>query len=209
MNGHPQVLDTTATDLKKKRLKDRVLSLLKFLRSRPRPRDLTRYLTSRRIGPAELNSTIGELPVLHWAITYECCVATVEALLDAGCKPTLLDPTGQSAMHVAAASHQVEVVVLLAKRQPELVHGKDKAGWLPLQLAGVNTSWPAVLALTRKGADVNALDGDGTTLVHRASVAGNDVVLSFLIDLVLFCLLGVGGGACCLVFVSVVRERGR
>ncbi|EGD82335.1 hypothetical protein PTSG_02998 [Salpingoeca rosetta] len=178
-----EVVDTNTADLKKKRLKDKTDAAIQFLSNRPKPLETKQFLASRSIGKAELHSSINEMPVLHWAVTFHCSVATIEALLDAGCDASALDSSGQTPLHIAAASHQVEVVKLLASRYPSLVSVKDSSGWTALQLAGANTSWPSVLELAKKGGDINAMDGDGTTLLHRASIAGDRGVVSFLLDL--------------------------
>ena len=93
---------------------------------------------------------------------------------------------GVSPLHHAAASHSVEVVVLLLERGAD-VHAANNAGETPLIYAvgrtgGIDSDVPALEVLLSAGADINATKEFGQTALHVAALAGKSDALAALLE---------------------------
>ncbi len=98
-------------------------------------------------------------------------------------KKYFLDPigryvyTGDTALHIAAAGYQTEIVRKLIAERAD-VHARNRLGAEPLHSAAVgnpnSSAWnPAaqsatIVSLVEAGADPNAIDKSGVTALHRA-----------------------------------------
>ena len=142
----------------------------------------------------------GQTPLMTAARTGNA--ATVKALLDKGAKVDAReDVLGEQALMWAAGENQAEVVTLLLARGAD-VNARSNALKFPKDsfgLEGVLTSlpkgdWPALMyaardgapeaarALAKGGADLNAVDPEGTTALVRAIINSHYDTAAVLIE---------------------------
>jgi ankyrin repeat protein len=94
----------------------------------------------------------------------------VRALLEA--KATLIPAAGQSLLHYCAyldsAGGMAEVIRVLLAREPSQRDGRDDEHRTPLMLAAQTLHEDAVVELARAGADPNAVDAAGVSVLAHA-----------------------------------------
>jgi ankyrin repeat protein len=132
-------------------------------------------------------------------------VSTLKVLLEAGAKPNAADPAmGETALMWAAAENHGEAITVLAAagaqvnaRSARMAYPKDKFGdgksarftvlprgaWTPLMYAVRQNASDAVRALVAAGADLNAVDPDGTTPLTLAVINAHYDLAAHLLDL--------------------------
>ncbi|GIK87780.1 MAG: hypothetical protein BroJett026_32610 [Betaproteobacteria bacterium] len=89
---------------------------------------------------------------------------TVEALLDAGAKPDVRNPFGDTALMLASLNGHVDV----ARRLRAKGAAVDHAGWTPLIYAATGGHDELVRFLLGEGADIDARSPNGTTALMMA-----------------------------------------
>jgi len=131
-------------------------------------------------------------------------VATIGVLLEAGANPNAADPAmGETALMWAAAENHAEAVTALAAagagvnaRSARMAFSRDKfgdgrsarftvlprGGWPPLLYAVRQNAPGAVKALLAAGADLNAVDPDGTTALVLAVINSHYDLAAQLLD---------------------------
>ena len=115
---------------------------------------------------------------LHLA-AYGGHAGVAELLLNGKANPNAADPVGQTPLHLAAAGGKLAAVELLVARGAD-VHARDLDGRTPL-LVSVD---PAVITcLAGHGADLDARDNAGASLLAQALANNNAAVLLALHDL--------------------------
>jgi hypothetical protein len=105
---------------------------------------------------------------VHWRHDRDSLVETLQALLDGGADPQLVDPNGQSALHVVARGGSLEAVRLLIARGAD-VNQPDDRGRTPLIAVIEWNRAPAALvgALLEAGASPLIADDEGNTPLHH------------------------------------------
>jgi len=105
-------------------------------------------------------------------------------LVEAGADPYFKDPSGGTLMHFAAwGGHESTVVTLTEIMGKEWIHTKDHRGNTPMHVAAGRSHIPAVRALYRYGADVNAVRSDGRSPLSTAIKRGSADTVFTLLDL--------------------------
>jgi len=148
---------------------------------------ITEALLAAKADPTRTASR-GQTPLMTAARAGN--TATVKALLDRGAKVDAREEVlGEQALMWAASENHAEVVTLLLARGADvnarsnaLKFPRDSFGLEGVQTALPKGDWPALMyaardgapdaarALARGGADVNALDPEGTTALVRAII---------------------------------------
>ena len=121
---------------------------------------------------------------LHWAAIGEH-EGAVDLLLRAGSDQFEKDSLGRTAFHYAAAGGKSSVLVLMAARDPEIVHMTDDYGRTGLHYAVFNKNSKQVSivrTLIELKSDINAVDVDGKTALHHASESAKSRVIPILIQ---------------------------
>jgi ankyrin repeat protein len=108
-------------------------------------------------------------------------IARVRQLLAGGAAVDARNDDGNTALLVAAAWGQSDVVELLLSNGAD-VHARDGNGMTPLHLAANGDHKKVALLLLGKGADVDARAFDGWTPLHVASLWGHESVVEVLVN---------------------------
>jgi ankyrin repeat protein len=96
-------------------------------------------------------------------------IAAARLLLSHNADPSLLSPgDGQAPLHQAVAIPHDELVTLLLAHDPAIVDTPNTHGHTPLDHAIMLGCPGAARALLDNGADMNAVDSHGDTVLHRA-----------------------------------------
>jgi len=123
-------------------------------------------------------------PVPH-AVFYEY-KGFAKRLVEMGADVNAKDRAGRSALHYAAASGDEEMLVFLLDKGAD-VNITDGYGWTPLfhvGWSGGSFKRPQVLdLLVRRGADLNAKDLFGRTILHLYTESGNSDAVGLLVNL--------------------------
>ena len=95
----------------------------------------------------------------------------VEVLLDGGAKDTFLDKNGHSAIHIACITKvdTLAKIKLLVQRNRTNVNRRNAHSSTPLILACIAKNTDAVQFLIEEGAELDARDNAGQTLLNRAA----------------------------------------
>ena len=107
-------------------------------------------------------------------------VDAVKCLVKHGAKVDNLSWDNNSAMHIAAAGDDVNIMsaLLVAKANFNIKNG---AGQTPLMVALGGRKWKAVdLLLSQKGISVSDVDGDKNNIMHYAAASGNVALMEKL-----------------------------
>lgn len=96
-------------------------------------------------------------------------IAAAKLLLEHGADPSLLSPgDGQTPLHQAVTIPNDELVCLLLAHDPTIVDTPNVHGHTPLDYSIMLGCPGAARALLDSGADMNAVDSQGDTVLHRA-----------------------------------------
>ena len=109
----------------------------------------------------------------------------VSTLLHCGACPNMPLPSGQTALHIAAAEGHEEVVGILLENQDSASNVTDDltaANEAALVLAVTNGHVGVTRMLLEHGADYSTRDTHGRTLLHRAAWNGCGAVARFLLS---------------------------
>lgn len=79
------------------------------------------------------------------------------------------DRNNRGALHYATSSRDIVAAASVAMVAPELIESADEDGFTPLHLAVIQGNLQLVNLLLANGADVNALDNEGHSVVHWAT----------------------------------------
>jgi ankyrin repeat protein len=130
-------------------------------------------------GKTNLVNAFNKTP-LHIAALYgynEC----VSELLKAGdVDMEATDDDGMTALHHAANLSKAECVRILVEKGAKTT-AKDLEGKTPFDYVARRFNAPAC-ALLLDGADLNATDGNGRTLLHQAAIQGKTAMVQLLLD---------------------------
>jgi ankyrin repeat protein len=106
---------------------------------------------------------------LHWACESSANVDSIKFLLDYKADPNAVDNHGDSPLHLACDKGKLEVSKLLLSRGA-VIDKRDASGRTPLARAAVNGNYPELVDfLLERGADVNAVDHNGNSIVGLCS----------------------------------------
>jgi len=86
-------------------------------------------------------------------------------------------------IHLAAISGDLDMIKMLIKHNPALVHAGDERDISPLHYAAVNGHTHVTAYLVKKGADVNSRTNIGLTPLYGAASAGKTETVRLLISL--------------------------
>ncbi|CVL00692.1 uncharacterized protein FMAN_10037 [Fusarium mangiferae] len=127
-----------------------------------------------RFKPAQDTGQDGVNMALWWALLGEKDVI-VQMLLDHGAEFHGIDLKCNTALHLASLAGFQQTVRALLKKGAD-IHAVNKAGRTPLHVASVHVAQMLVDA----GADIEAKDNRGWTVMHHASKLGDVSMLRFL-----------------------------
>jgi ankyrin repeat protein len=97
--------------------------------------------------------------------------------------PTPSEVAAYTGLHAAAARGDVAAILRLAAADPLALKARDAHGRTPLHVATFARKVGAIVALTRSGASLDALDADRYDAVTIASVADDEATLEVLLAL--------------------------
>lgn len=98
-----------------------------------------------------------------------CVLALIQHGVDINCKGT----TGLTALHIASESGDLGMLEILLQARVVELDARNDRGETPLFIAAQSSNEDCVLALVRRGADVNAQDENGIPALHLASAYGS------------------------------------
>eukprot|EP01112_Ceratiomyxa_fruticulosa_P010630 TRINITY_DN281_c0_g1_i1.p1 TRINITY_DN281_c0_g1~~TRINITY_DN281_c0_g1_i1.p1 ORF type:complete len:657 (-),score=95.88 TRINITY_DN281_c0_g1_i1:49-2019(-) len=113
--------------------------------------------------------------------------AIVFELLSRGVNPNIKDPDGLEPIHHASLAGSPPIIDELIKRGASVNNlagtgNPIKPGFTPLFYACISAKLPIVKFLSGKGADLRAVDSDGSTLLHVSAFYGDLETIKFLIE---------------------------
>ncbi|XP_055313125.1 ankyrin repeat and SAM domain-containing protein 1A-like isoform X2 [Sitodiplosis mosellana] len=152
--------------------------------------DIVKLLLTQSNRPANPNlQTIDNETPLHCASQHGHTGALC-TLLAHGANPNMVNSRGEKPLDLAAQYGRLQVVQMLVRAHPELIHPykkhyNDKKRSIhthtPLHLASRNGHKHVVEVLLAAGVDVNILTTTGTAL-HEAALCGKDSVVKILLE---------------------------
>ncbi|XP_053982841.1 ankyrin repeat domain-containing protein 16-like [Hylaeus volcanicus] len=89
---------------------------------------------------------------------------------------------GRSVMHIAAFHGHKKIIERLAAIRPCLVNARDSSGHTPVHEAIKGDHLPAAERIIELGADVQATDNVGQTVLHVAALAGNTDAVRYILN---------------------------
>jgi len=119
-----------------------------------------------------------------WSAAHEACDKGDVAELRRFCKGAGLSvrcAAGNSLLHVAARSGQVEVVRFLLSQKQVNMNGRNKNGWTPLIWAAITGSEEVATLLIQAGCDIFVQDEKGMTALMWAAKHGHEEVAKMLL----------------------------
>lgn len=145
------------------------------------------------------SNTNGMTP-LHFACMHNheaIATVAVETVMEfAPEEITVVNDSGWSALHFAAATNKRATIALLCEGHAQLVRSDDEGrratfvdltnnrGSTALHLATTSRSIDAASELLQRGADVTLADGFGATALHQAMLGGSDTMLPLAMQLI-------------------------
>ncbi|KAI9777878.1 MAG: hypothetical protein M1835_005123 [Candelina submexicana] len=119
---------------------------------------------------------------LHLAVELNA-VKEVAVLLKYSASRTLLDKSGDSALHCAVKSDHPEILSLMVKASSKTeLDTRDAHGRTPLHLAALQQSTKITNVLLTEGASCSVTDRKGRTPLHAAAESGNHAALVTLLN---------------------------
>lgn len=128
----------------------------------------------------EVRDQKGKTPLYHAVAINDQEIATV--LLDKKAKTGSRDNDGWSVLHIAARDGRDKLVQLLCKRGADVNLKASKAAKSPLMMASHTGQAGAAQILIAAGAEVNAVDFEGSNALFLASEAGHSGTVETLLD---------------------------
>ncbi|WCR53691.1 MAG: Phosphocholine transferase AnkX [Wolbachia endosymbiont of Ctenocephalides orientis wCori] len=129
---------------------------------------------------ADVNAEVGNGTgdhLLHFAAR-KGLLAVIELLIKHNADINVQDKQEKTPLHLAMQNDKKDIVEILLNHDKINVIIKDKDGLTPLRWA---KDVGIVVSLIEKGANVNAKDNDGNTLLHLAAKDGHTAVVELLI----------------------------
>ncbi|KAJ3104535.1 hypothetical protein HDU96_008900 [Phlyctochytrium bullatum] len=122
-------------------------------------------------------------PLLFYAISYRQN-EIVQYLLDSGheVEQPSKDFEGNTALMVAAEYRNENAFQMYVRRYPQTIPWENKQGRSALIIATEKAMNAAIVTLLDMGADVNCVDGDGSTPLHHAAAWGHFETVAILIQ---------------------------
>ena len=105
----------------------------------------------------------------------------IKKLLERGAEANCKDEFGQTPLHIAALSHNKEVIDILLSYGAD-VNARDKYANTPIHAAAIGNNIAAVKALVEHGAEVNCKNESGKTPLHEAVLRHNKEVINTLLS---------------------------
>lgn len=96
-------------------------------------------------------------------------------------RETLQFPTRSTLLHVASTHDRLSVMEWLLQSHVRLLHARDEFGSTPLLRASIHNQIPAVHALLKAGADINAVNTYKCSALHFAAAEGHMQMVSALL----------------------------
>jgi ankyrin repeat protein len=118
---------------------------------------------------------------LHYAVAFRRRKVLFSLWVNCQIDLTTRNNRGMSALHIAAATGQADLIEFLVRNGCE-VNDRDTTGQTSLHLAAAGTDLRLIHKLVECGADVTIRDNSGCLPVDRTSRCGNVYVCRFLIE---------------------------
>jgi hypothetical protein len=109
-------------------------------------------------------------------------VGLIEALLKRGADVRKVDRNGLNALMGAFYYGHVGAATLLLDRAPDFIESSSNTRMTPLHFAAWNDRLNIVQLLVNRGAQINAVDDEGTTSLHLAAMNNHLKVLKLLVN---------------------------
>ena len=107
--------------------------------------------------------------------------ADVKVLKEHGGDPNALSPQNYTALGIATQYGKNAAALALVEAGADLAKPIGEGGYTPLMLATANHAQPLVVALLKKGADVNARNSGGVTALMIAAANGRAELVELLV----------------------------
>lgn len=143
--------------------------------------DLLSLLLARQDLQVNITTASGDT-ALNWA-ALEGKTRAVEALLDRGACPHVVNRTLHSALFFAAQQGHDEIVSILLSQPGVDIDSTSSSGETPLMQAAMNGHESTVRLLLADGANVNVQDHLGRSLLSVAAESGQPAMVKFLLEL--------------------------
>ncbi|XP_062578831.1 serine/threonine-protein phosphatase 6 regulatory ankyrin repeat subunit B-like [Saccostrea cucullata] len=121
-----------------------------------------------------------------WTALHSACkvgsVEIVSFLIEKGMDINILSNNGRSILHLAGFNGKFEVCEYLVENYPNLLDLRDKSSNTVLHDAAWGGNVQIVKLLIEKKMDINALQGDGETILHQCCRSGKMEMCEYLVN---------------------------
>ena len=142
--------------------------------------ELVQYLVEDYPDMLTIRDKKGQSPFL--VTGFSGSVELVKYLISQGCDVMDKDDDGQTVLHYACNTGQLELAQYLPDNYPDMLTIRDKLGQSPFLHSGFSGSVELVKYLIFRGSDVYDKDNDGWTILHEACKEGKLELVQYLVE---------------------------